>query len=419
VRLLISAFACSPRIGSEPTVGWEWSSRLAADHDVTLLTHSHFRRDLEQELAARARPRLRIEYHEVPWLKLDPELAVNSRLYYLVWQISILPRVARLVREQEFDLVQHLTWGSFRLPSFLGFVGRPFILGPVGGGERAPFKLRRSLPPKAKAFELLRDFLIWSGRFDPLLRLAISRADVILAKTRETCLALPASARQRAIVAHEIGAYGPATESGAPAAQRDELRILFAGRMIPAKGLHLALLALSRLSGDHLLRLYLAGDGPLRASLEAQAARLGVQDRVTFLGMVPRDRFLATYREMDCFLFPSLHDSSGNVVLEALANGLPVICLDLGGPKYFVDDSCAIIVGTRDRTEGEVAAGLAEAMTKLEAAPAERARLAGGALQRARELTWDHQINRAYALIERQLALTDGKRRPSTSGTRA
>jgi len=419
MRILVSAFACSPAIGSEPAVGWEWASRLSARHEVTVVTHAYFRSAIEQALAARPRPGLRFDYHEVPWLRIHPHRALNSRLYYLLWQVSVVRRIAALAREREFDLFHHLTWGSFRLPSFVGLVGRPFVIGPVGGGERSPTRLRRSMPLGARAFELARDLLIASGRLDPVLRLALSRTDLILAKTHETLAALPASARQRALVAHEIGAAAGPAGDVARTADADGFRILFAGRLVPAKGVHLALYAVARLAGTReRVSFHVAGDGPLRRSLERQVAALGIEQRVTFLGMLTRERLMAAYREMDCFLFPTLHDSSGNVVLEALAAGLPVVCLDLGGPKYFVDESCGAVVATLGRSEAAVAEALAEVLTRLAREPDERARLSAGALARAQALGWDNQISRAYALIEQALAGA-GDRRGCAPGRQA
>jgi len=53
---------------------------------------------------------------------------------------------------------------------------------------------------------------------------------------------------------------------------------------------------------------------------------------------------MRAYSTHDAFLFPSLHDSSGNAVLEALSCGLPVVCLDVGGPAVLVDSSCGFRV---------------------------------------------------------------------------
>jgi glycosyltransferase involved in cell wall biosynthesis len=80
-------------------------------------------------------------------------------------------------------------------------------------------------------------------------------------------------------------------------------------------------------------RLLICGDGPDAQRLESLVRRVGVADRVTFLGWQPRSELWRLMRdEADVFLFPSLHEEGGWVIVEARAAGLPVVCLDRGGP---------------------------------------------------------------------------------------
>jgi glycosyltransferase involved in cell wall biosynthesis len=104
---------------------------------------------------------------------------------------------------------------------------------------------------------------------------------------------------------------------------------LFVGRLIPWKGL---LLAVDSLEFAPDWRLVVLGDGPDRALAEARAARLGVGDRLEFRGLVSRDEVLRSYRRADALLFPSFHDSAPWAVGEATSLGCPVVCLDVGGP---------------------------------------------------------------------------------------
>jgi glycosyltransferase involved in cell wall biosynthesis len=78
------------------------------------------------------------------------------------------------------------------------------------------------------------------------------------------------------------------------------------------------------------------------------------------------------------------------VVLEALSKGLPVVCLDLGGPSIMVNKTCGIVVPTAHADEAQTVAGIANAMTALGFMPAvEWKRLSIGAIARANELSWD------------------------------
>ena len=97
---------------------------------------------------------------------------------------------------------------------------------------------------------------------------------------------------------------------------------------------------------------------------------------------------------MDAVLFPSLHDSSGNVITEALSFALPVICLDLGGPAEIVTDESGWIVRTAGMNEGDVIQAMTDGIKCLARDAGEYERLSAGALARAEELGWDKQVAR-------------------------
>ena len=106
--------------------------------------------------------------------------------------------------------------------------------------------------------------------------------------------------------------------------------MLYVGQLLPLKGVALAIRTLTLLPEWHLV---LCGDGPDRARLEKLARRLGVRGRVRFLGRRSREEARRLMKDSgDVLIFPSLHDEGGFAVVEALAAGLPVVCLDRGGP---------------------------------------------------------------------------------------
>ena len=83
--------------------------------------------------------------------------------------------------------------------------------------------------------------------------------------------------------------------------------------------------------------LVVVGDGPERAAIRQRAADLGVLDAATFAGAIPHQDTPAFYRAADVFALSSEFDNSPNVVLEAMASGLPVVSTDVGGVREFVD----------------------------------------------------------------------------------
>ena len=134
---------------------------------------------------------------------------------------------------------------------------------------------------------------------------------------------------------HEI--HEPIDRSG----RSGPVRLLHVGRIVRTKGLRDIIRALD-LVRDLDVRLDVVGDGSDREACEQLAAELGVDSLVTFHGKLPRSEVDAFYAAADVFVFPSYREPGGNVSLEAMAFGLPVIVCQRGGPGANVDDTCAI-----------------------------------------------------------------------------
>lgn len=159
---------------------------------------------------------------------------------------------------------------------------------------------------------------------------------------------------------------------------------LYVGRLTPQKNLDALLAAFAALSArDPDARLAIVGDGPEREALESCAP-----SAVAFTGYLDGDELAAAYASADAFVFPSRTDTFGNVVLEAMASGLPPIVSLEGGPRELIEsghDGLAVDCGDP--------AALAQAMEVLAAEPALRRRLGLRARDRALGRSWDDLID--------------------------
>ena len=402
MKILLSAYACEPNKGSEPGVGWNWALALARrGDDVHVITRSNNRESIEQ---AHIQPHsgLVFHYYDLPrWLRFWKHWYGGIYLYYLLWQIGAYRKAKRLHAKERFDVVHHITFVSHRQPSFMGGLGVPFIFGPVGGGEEMPRQFRKSLPLLGKLAESLRDAGNRLVAIDPLMRWTYARAKIIACATEETLSAIPGRSRTKCVVHRAIGIDRPKDFAALDAQRRAKPmrpQFLFVGRLLYWKGLHLVFRALERVKSEIPgVTLRVIGEGSDRDWLRQVALRAHVADMVEWIARKPHDEMGMEYRDSLGFVFPSLHDSGGMVVLEALSAGLPVICLDLGGPGSIVDSSCGFSLKVGQKTESEIIEELASALVRLAKEEDLRNRLTGGALNRVRELTWDEAAGAIYS----------------------
>jgi glycosyltransferase involved in cell wall biosynthesis len=409
MRVLLSAFSCAPHSGSEPGVGWHWALEVARlGHEVLVLTQQRHQAAIRAELAAGQMPQnLAFEFVMPGWLGRLAAHGLPLQLVHLAWQFAAYHHVRRRLAPERFDLIHHITYCVIRQPSFLGRLPVPFVLGPVGGGERAPFVLRAGMGARGWSLELVRDGLNLLARYDPLTRQALAAARLIYVSSRDTARLVPWRHQAKVRIALQVGIELPAIGAEEhPATGIDRpLRLLFVGRCLAWKGIHIGLEALAEvLRRGRRTRLTIAGSGPAEARWRAQAQRLGVEDAVDWLAWVEHSRIADVYRAHDLLLFPSLHDSGGQAVLEALALGRPVVCFDLGGPGSIVDASCGRVVVTHGRSRRQIVHALADALQDLADSPERLQGLADAARRRAARYAWQDQVAKVYGEIGRALA---------------
>ena len=281
----------------------------------------------------------------------------------------------------------------------MGSLPLPFVLGPVAGGETAPAALRASFSSRGRRAERLRHLANLLTRRDPFTRKALRSARLVLAATPETAALVPAAWQSKVRLATQVGI--DSVPEPLPPTRSDVLRLLFVGRFLYWKGMDLGLEAVARLVHWQVpVALTMIGEGPEEPrGAPVRCRQLGVAQHVSWRRWLPQAELAAHYRAHDALLFPSLHDSGGFVVLEALAQGLPVVCLALGGPGQMVTADCGEAIDTTQLDVETCADALASALERVHRHPA-RDTLRVGAVARAREFDWQHVVGRAMGAVE-------------------
>lgn len=404
MKILLSAFACVPFAGSEGGVGWRYAVELGKSHQVVVLTDVSRRAAIENAIVNLPLPGVQFVYYRPWFIKKIPLNSFTAKLIFTAWQFSVLSFARRLQKKHKFDIAWHLTYGLYRTPSFLGYLGIPFVFGPAGGGEDAPLRLKKSITGLEKLKELVRSAANFYALINPFLWHSLRKADLLLVKTGQTKMALPWPYRSKAITIQEIGVDDRGL-SAADLVCREPgkaLEVLYAGNLLGLKGVHLAIRAISNSRRRGIdVRFTIVGSGRIESQLRALAMQLGIQDIIKWIGRVPQHELFEIYKQSHVFLFPSLHDSSGNVVLEAQSFGLPVVCLDLGGPTTLVDETSAIVVSTSSRSEEDVVVALADALVVFAMDEGKRKSMASYALTKSASQSWSQRINGIASMAER------------------
>jgi glycosyltransferase involved in cell wall biosynthesis len=391
LNILISAYSCQPHQGSEPGVGWHLVQEIAKYHRVWVLTRSQNQAAIEAELAQHPVANLTVVYCDPPtgWRRLPPARVPH----YYGWQVGAYFTAQTLLQTVAIDLIHHVTYVRYSTPSFLALLPVPFVWGPVGGGEMAPAPFWVDFGPRGRGYEVLRSLVHRLGELDPFTRLTARRSCIVQATTPDTAQRLQAMGATAVQVAAAIGLSAQELNRLTAVGDRPlptpaPLRAISVARLLHWKGLHLGLRAFAQAAIPDDSEYWIVGEGPELANLRALTADLGLGDRVKFLGNLPRDRVLDCLTQAQVLIHPSLHESGGFVCLEAMAAGLPVLCLDLGGPSLQVTDETGFKIPAHH--PDQAVQGLATALATLSTDPALGQRLGAAGRERVQQhFSWE------------------------------
>jgi glycosyltransferase involved in cell wall biosynthesis len=243
-------------------------------------------------------------------------------------------------------------------------LGIPSILGPWNGALASPKNFPEIMQAESKWLYPIRNF----GRVIDFFVGSTRHASIILSATRSTLLGIPERYRTKCRTLLENGVdldlFQTAPYPDAPS-DTNPLQIVFVGRLLPFKGVAMLLEAVKALTFP--VKLTIVGDGSERQNLEANTLNLGLTEQVEFTGNLPLNQVSDIIKQAHIFCLPSVRESGGAVLLEAMAVARPVIAVDFGGPAEIVDEGVGVKLPATGKTD--VIDGLINALTDLRLQP--------------------------------------------------
>lgn len=368
MKVLLSAFACRPDIGSEPEVGFQTLMAAAKRHQVWLLTSDYYMAMLKERLATSSfGPN--VELVPTGWRISDEDMhqqgVAGFHWRYDRWQKRVAPVAVMLDRKVNFDVVHHATLATYWGRAGVAAVPKPFVWGPVGGATVPPLPLITELGWRGIGPDVVRALNRSVLERRRTIRKTIREASVVLAQNDSTLRRLKSAQDARVLpngLCVDIGNVEP-PYSGS----RD---VIFAGRLLAWKGVTLAVRTFRYVKHPE-ARLLVFGAGPAEDRLRRLIQRWDLQDRVELRGKIPRAALLDRIAGAGALLHPSLHDEGGTAVAEALSLGTPVVCLAHGGPEQLLrwwpgTSSVAVTPGSPATTARRLATALDALLSREE-----------------------------------------------------
>ncbi len=284
------------------------------------------------------------------------------------------------------------------------------LIGPLNGGLPWPAYYPEIRKQEREWLAPVRGLYRWL----PYHRSTYRHARGVIAGSVHTASEVPGWFRGRRYYVPENGVDPERIALGTgwrPPEPGTRFRFVTVGRLVPYKGMDLIVQAMARLTALRRdAELHVIGDGPFRTTLEALASESGLSSIVTFAGWVEHTKLQDHLRRAQAFVFPSLREFGGGVVVEAMGSGLPPIVVDYGGPGELVTDECGIRLPMAPREQ--LVSRLSESMESLLDDPDRCQRMSLAGIDRVRcSFTWPQKAAQIVTIYRDLLGLSHNKLR--------
>ena len=346
MKILLSAIACHPELGSEGGVGWKAATTLSKRHEVHVLTSASMKMAVQRALASGEFPGLSFTYFgkDAPYHENRLIARLQSWARYLAWTQQSLEIAQEVTSQRPFDVAHHVTYSSWRVPSPLWRLDLPFVWGPVGGVADYPNHMLNKLAPQSALFELMRSASNQYAFRSKELKDCVLNSAAVVASNHETydkLLALrglsdglhilfPMFFTDQQVELLKFDAADKPTQK--------PLRLFAGGNIIGSKGLIFALEALQIITRQGVSwRLTIGGYGPEIPFLKKRAQGLGIADYIDFHMGFSGDAYRQKLKESHIFILPSFRENAPGTILEAMLAGCVPVVVDASAQADIVD----------------------------------------------------------------------------------
>ena len=404
-KILLSAYACEPEVGSEHGIGWGWINFLSNNNfKVEVITRLSKKKKIDKYLRNKKIKNIKFHYFDLSYFFLKIFKGKNnsySYFYFILWQLLIFFKYMSYIKKNNFDYVQHITFGSIRFPSFLGLCHKNFIFGPAAGLENIPIKLTKNFIFKDKISEIIRFISNFYIYLSPLMNLTFVTSKKIIVSSKDNFNKISKLYQKKAKIIFATRLIKKISEKpiNIKLNYKKEFKILFVGRLESWKGINILLetfYKLNKLNSKKTFKLLIRGDGPLKQNIKEFITTKKLRNKIILL---PRQKNLINlYSKASIFFFPSLRETGGMALLESMSIGIPPAVINNGGPGFIVKTNCGIVVDCINKNENQIIDAFVNRIYKLSNNTNKAVLFSKNSHKRVDEFIWNTKLLDIYNL---------------------
>lgn len=407
IKILINAYACSPGMGSEPGMAWNWVSNLARFCELYIITEGEFRDKIEEVVPTLEQGK-NMHFYYNPVSEEIRKMCWNQGdwrfyKYYREWQWKTYLMAKDICSKEHIDILHQLNMIGFREPGYLWKLSRenelPFVWGPVDAKDKFPVAYLDGAGLKTKLFMRLKNFLTgiqlrYSGR----VKKAARQSSVVFSASSNSQRSFKKYFGIDSPLLNETGCYIQ-NHTLEDKTGKDTFDVLWVGKMDFRKQLGLALVSIGKTGNDKII-LHIVGGGEAE-QYKSQVAALGIAERCVWHGAVTHDEVQSIMQQSDVFLFTSVAEGTPHVVLEAIGNNLPVVCFDTCGQGDAVNDKVGRKIPLSSPCQS--VSDFAKLLNELEDNRSLLKQLSENCKERQQELSWEEKAKTMMEWYEKIL----------------
>lgn len=401
LSILINAYACSPNMGSEPGMAWNWCVNLAKYCELHIITEGEFRSNIEAILPTLPQGK-NMHFYYNPVSEKIRKMCWNQGdwrfyKYYKVWQRKTYLMAKDICQQTHIDILHQLNMIGFREPGYLWKIEDiPFVWGPIGGLKQFPIAYLRGCGIKMLLFNYIKNLLnVAQIKYDKRINKALKSANILISSIPDSYKAIKKHKKLDSFIIPETGCYDT-DKKFLRDFYEDKLRILWVGKFDFRKQLSLALKIIAKAQNNNiLLDIYGSGNENQVNNAKQLVTKLNIEDKVTYHGSQPNNVVVEAMQKAHLFLFTSISEDTSTVVLEAVSYQLPVICFNTCGMGYVITDEVGkkIKLSNIEKSINDFAFTINE----LEKNRSSLVDMSNKCIKRRKELSWD---KKALTMVE-------------------